>query len=303
MRYKLSRFSRIGNFVVLRDGFFNELGMIEHNLDCMLSIYYEKKFLKRLKNNTSIKAVITTKELSNDLVDYHIAVSDNPMESYYKIHNYLLNNTSHFEPGIGFSIGKGCLISKNAQISSKNVKIGKNCVINDFVTIKENTVIGDNVKIDSGCQIGCNGFETKLIDGVQQIIPHAGGVIIGNDVELCSNCTVAKALGKSNTKIGHSTKIDTQVHIAHGSIVGESVRIASGATISGSVVIGNNVWIGPNSTISNGVKINDNANITIGSTVISDVAKNSKVTGYFSIDHREFIRQRYLLSKIRQKSI
>jgi UDP-3-O-[3-hydroxymyristoyl] glucosamine N-acyltransferase len=82
------------------------------------------------------------------------------------------------------------------------------------------------------------------------------------------------------------------VHIAHGSIFGESVRIASGATISGSVVIGNNVWIGPNSTISNGVKFDDNAKITIGSTVISDVAENTKVTRYFSVNHNDFIKQR-----------
>ena len=133
------------------------------------------------------------------------------------------------------------------------------------------------------------------------IIPHAGGVNIGSNVEILSNCTIARGLGKINTTIGTSSKLDTQVHVGHGSKIGSMVRIASSVTISGSVVVGNGVWIGPNATISNGINVGDNSKITIGSTVVTDVEENAHVSGYFSINHRDYIKQRYKISKLSQK--
>lgn len=298
MKYQLSSFSDCANLDIITDGMFSELGMIEHNLKNMLTIYYEKHYLKRLESNTNIRAVITTKDLADDLQNYYVAVSSNPIESYYKIHNHLFYNTSHFGSKYDTNIGSGCMISENAVISTINVKIGKNCVIEDFVTIHGNTTIGNDVKIASGTHIGCSGFETKVIDGNRMIIPHAGGVLIGDNVEILSNCTVARGLGRQNTQIGHSTKIDTKVHVAHGTVIGKLVTIASGATLSGSATVGDNVWIGPNACISNGINIGENARVTIGSTVIKDVEKDGQVSGYFSINHNDYIKQRYKLSKL-----
>ena len=87
-------------------------------------------------------------------------------------------------------------------------------------------------------------------------------------------------------------------HIAHGVKIGHKTLIASGSTICGSVEIGDEVWVGPNSTISNGIRICNNARITIGSTVINDVESNGHVTGYFSINHKDYIKQKYKVSKL-----
>ena len=290
MNYLLSSFSDCANLSIVNDGMFSELGMVEHNFKNMLSIYYDKNFLKRLKNNKNICAVLTTRELAQDLDDLYVAVSPNPIESFYKIHNYLFYNTSHFGKKYKSIIDSGCKISKNAYISTNNVKIGRNCVIENFVTIHENTTIGDDVIIASGTQVGCNGFEVKSIDGKRMIIPHAGGVVIGNNVEILSNCTIARGLGKKSTLIGNSTKFDTKVHVAHEVEIGEFVTIASGATIAGSVSIHDNVWVGPNACISNGVVIGKNSRVTIGSTVVKNVEENGHVTGHFSINHKDYLK-------------
>lgn len=298
MNYFLSSFSDCADLSIVNDGMFSDLGMVEHNSRNMLTVYYDKNFLKRLKNNSNISAVITTRELARDLDNYYVAISSNPIESFYKIHNYLYYNTSHFGEKYKTVFDPGCSISENAVISTKNVKIGRNCVIEDFVTIHENTTIGNDVKIASGTQVGCNGFEVKTIDAKRVIIPHAGGVVIGNNVEILSNCTIARGLGKIFTVIGNSTKIDTKVHVAHGVVIGESVTIASGVTLAGSVSIHDNVWIGPNACISNGVVIGKNSRVTIGSTVVKNVEDNGHVSGYFSINHKDYIKQTVKISKI-----
>lgn len=296
--YKLSDFTNCANFKVVIDGEFSEIGMVDHDLPNMLSIYYDNKFLKKLNKNQRITAVITTPELVYDLKKYSIAISNNPIESYYKIHNYLYKNTRHFGEEFETTIGTNCILGENAIIPNKNVVIGNNCVIEDFVTIYENTIIGNNVKIASGTRVGCIGFETKFIAGQHMIIPHAGKVFLNDNVEICANCTIARGLGRVNTVIGESCKIDTLVHVAHGVNIGSNVLLASGVTVSGSVKIGNNVWVGPSATISNGIQICNNAKITIGSTVIKDVESHGHVTGYFAINHKDFIKQKYKISKI-----
>ena len=106
--------------------------------------------MKKLNANKNINAIITTKELVDDSFDYALATSLNPIESYYKIHMHLLQNTDHFGEKFETQIGAGCAISDNVKIPLRNVKIGNDCYIGDSVTIYENSVIVYNVRIESG---------------------------------------------------------------------------------------------------------------------------------------------------------
>lgn len=54
---------------------------------------------------------------------------------------------------------------------------------------------------------------------------------------------------------------------------------------------------GPNSIISYGINIDDGAEISIGSTVVSNIPKNKKVTGYFAIEHAKFLKERIVLMR------
>ena len=83
---------------------------------------------------------------------------------------------------------------------------------------------------------------------------HAGGrplrevsagctVEVGNDVEIGANCCIDRAaLGV--TRIGHGTKLDNLVHVAHNCTIGEHVVIAAQTGFSGSVSVGDYAVIG-----------------------------------------------------------
>ena len=71
--------------------------------------------------------------------------------------------------------------------------------------------------------------------------PHIGKVIIENDVEIASGCTIDRG-SISDTVIGN-TYLDNQVHIAHNVKIGSNCMIAGQVGFAGSSKIDNNVKI------------------------------------------------------------
>ena len=67
--------------------------------------------------------------------------------------------------------------------------IGKNCTIGSNVVIK-NSIINNSVVIQDGNRIGQKGFGFIPKKNKNIKIPHIGKVIINDDVEIASNCTI-----------------------------------------------------------------------------------------------------------------
>ena len=151
----------------------------------------------------------------------------------------------------------------------------------DFTPVYFDTrhiIKGENVIIGASTIIGGEGFGYAK-DGDKWLrLPHIKKVIIGDDVEIGSNCCIDRGC-LTDTIIGNGVKIDNLCHIAHGVKIGDNTIITAGTIIAGSVTIGKNVWIAPNSTIKNGITIGDNAFIGIGSNVIRDVQEGTTVYG------------------------
>ena len=126
--------------------------------------------------------------------------------------------------------------------------------------------------IRSGSTIGVEGFEHKrLRNGLILSVIHDSNVVIGREVEIGGNNTVAKGFMGQDTKIGDFTKTDCLVHIGHCAQIGARCLIPACAMIAGSTIIGDDVWIGPNASISSSLKIGNGAFVTLGSVVVSDV--------------------------------
>ncbi len=189
--------------------------------------------------------------------------------------------------GLNVKIGKNSIIGSNSIIE-KNVKIGKDCVIGSGVVIK-NSIIGDRVIVQDNCKIGQKGFGFIPIKKRNIKFPHIGKVVIGDDVEIATACTIDRG-SIDDTEIGKNTYIDNQVHIAHNVKIGSDCMIAGQVGFAGSSKIGNHVSIGGQAGVSGHLKIGNNVKIGGGSGVVKDIEDNQIVMGYPAVPFREFLK-------------
>tara|TARA_Y100000817_G_C16832882_1_gene534322 strand:+ start:713 stop:1315 length:603 start_codon:yes stop_codon:yes gene_type:complete len=146
--------------------------------------------------------------------------------------------------------------------------------------------LGTNVKIKNGTVIGTDGWGyERNEDNELEKFPHYGKVIIGNNVDISSNCTIDRG-NMHDTIIGNGTKIDSGVHIAHNVKIGKHSRIGAHSILLGHCEIGDYVDIWTNVVIKEGIKIGNNAVIGSCSFVDVDVPKNS----HFVSQHKKIIR-------------
>ncbi|RMG37677.1 MAG: UDP-3-O-(3-hydroxymyristoyl)glucosamine N-acyltransferase [Planctomycetota bacterium] len=136
-------------------------------------------------------------------------------------------------------IGDRCEIHPGAVIEDE-------CLLGDDVVIFANAVlyprvrVGNRVRIHAGTVIGADGFGYRFENGRYVKIPHVGGVVIEDDVEIGAGTTVdAGMIGP--TVIGEGTKIDDQVMIAHNCRIGRHNAFASQVGFAGSVTTGDYV--------------------------------------------------------------
>ena len=204
--------------------------------------------------------------------------SNEPKLDFVKVLNWINEE-------IGFNLDTSSYIAKTAKIHSsaiimEGVYIGENSEIGPKVVLMPRVKIGNDTKIGAGTIIGDEGF--GYVRGADKSIHrfvHLGGVVIGNQVVIGNNCTVARG-SLSNTIIEDSVKIDNLVHLAHGVHIGHRTMIAACAEISGSVKIGEDTWIGPGAVIINGIGIQSGTTVGLGSVVIKNIdSSGEKVFG------------------------
>ena len=251
-----------------------------------------KKLVKYLNKNTL--PIIS----ENSLLDfYKIVAYFYPVSSIDKEKVIISNNKNSFLKK-NISIGENTLIDKRAVIGKDTdignnviikhgVHVGKNCKIGSNVII-ENALLGDNIIIKSGTLIGQTGFGFTFEKMKRIKFPHIGRVIIENDVQIGSFCTIDRG-SLTDTVIGEFTSIDNQVQIAHNVKIGNFCMIAAQSGIAGSTIIGNNVKIGGQTGISGHLSIGNNVKIGGKSGVIADIKDNQTVMGYPAKSMREFL--------------
>jgi UDP-3-O-[3-hydroxymyristoyl] glucosamine N-acyltransferase len=287
---RLSELPVLRRDAIVRDGEFRSLGFVIHGRQQMLVPLYDPRYLDAYERAGHVSCAIATPALASRVAAAQgLVVDDDPATLLYKVHIHLAEKTKFYGEDFGNEIAPSARIEPGAHVAAKNVRIGPGTVIEPNATILERSIIGANVIIRAGTVIGAQGFGIRDMDGKRINIPHAGGVRIEDEVEVLSNCSIAKGTFGSFTTIGKETKINACTYVAHNVVIGDRCQIAASAVIAGSVRLGNDVWIGPNSTISNGVVIGDRAKVSLGAVVTRDVAAGTRVSGNFAVDHDKFL--------------
>jgi UDP-3-O-[3-hydroxymyristoyl] glucosamine N-acyltransferase len=188
----------------------------------------------------------------------------------------------------GVKIGPSSVIGSGCKIGQNSI-IGKNCRLDSNVVVYHNCRLGNNVIVQANSTIGSVGFGYSFIEGAHRLIPHNGGVVIEDFVEIGANCCVDRAKF-GNTIIGAGTKIDNLVQIAHNVVIGKCCLIAGQVGISGSCKLGDGVVLGGQVGLADNIEVGNGAMIAAQAGVMNDVADKQQLLGSPAIDKREGMR-------------
>jgi UDP-3-O-[3-hydroxymyristoyl] glucosamine N-acyltransferase len=208
--------------------------------------------------------------------------------------------------GAGVVIDDGAEIGKNSVIAGgckigENSKLGKNCRLDSNVVVYHNCTIGNNVIIQANSTIGSTGFGYSFIDGSHKLIPHNGGVVIEDFVEIGANCCVDRAKF-GNTIIGAGTKIDNLVQIAHNVVIGKCCLIAAQAGISGSCKLGDGVVLAGQVGLVDNIEIGDGTMIGAQAGVMSGTEAGARLLGSPAMDIRDAMKVFGLMKRLPEQA-
>lgn len=265
-----------------------------------IAFLFDKK-ISSLLDNTNASCVVVPSDVRKGRVA--IIRCENPNIAFKKVCDILSLDSSPYQKGIHETavIGKNVRLGKDLSIGAftyieddsvigdktaifpncyigRHSELGEECIIYPNVTIRENVRIGSRVIIHAGSTIGNDGFGYERTEGGHVKLPHIGGVVIEDDVEIGSCVTVDRAK-ISNTRIGRGTKIDNLVQIAHNVTIGQNCIIVAQCGISGSVKVGNNVIMGGQVGITDHVEIGDNVMVAAQAAIMKSVPPNSIMWG------------------------
>jgi len=189
--------------------------------------------------------------------------------------------------GKNVEIGNNVVIYPNVYLGD-NVKIGSNTILHPGVSIYFGCKIGENCIIHAGTVVGSDGFGfAPNSEGVFQKIPQIGNVIIENNVEIGSNCTIDRAT-MGSTFIREGVKIDNLCQIAHNVEIGENSALAALVAVAGSAKIGKRVMIGGQAAINGHLSIADDTKIVGQSGVVKTVKEAVTLMGTPAIPLNDF---------------
>ncbi|WP_319202357.1 acyl-ACP--UDP-N-acetylglucosamine O-acyltransferase [uncultured Ilyobacter sp.] len=131
----------------------------------------------------------------------------------------------------GVKIGPYCVIGKD-------VKIGKNTLLESHVVVEGITEIGEGNRIYSFASIGKDSQDLKYKGEPTK-------TIIGNNNKIREFVTIHRGTtDRWETRVGDNNLIMAYVHIAHDVIVGDNCIFSNNATLAGHVTVDSNALVG-----------------------------------------------------------
>ncbi len=196
---------------------------------------------------------------------------------------------AHVVVGENCKIGEKTIIA-HGTVLGDNVQVGDGTTLYPNITVREGCIIGSRVIIHSGTVVGSDGFGfAPQKDGSYSKIPQTGKVVVEDDVEIGSNCSIDRAT-MGETRICKGVKLDNLIQVAHNVVIGENTVIAAQTGISGSTKIGKQCILAGQVGIIGHVEITDNVIIAAQSGVPKSIKKTGTYFGYPAKEHGRALR-------------
>jgi UDP-3-O-[3-hydroxymyristoyl] glucosamine N-acyltransferase len=202
--------------------------------------------------------------------------------------------------GPDVSIGPFVVLGRNVRVGARSrlsphvslgdgVVVGEDSIIGPGVVCYSGSRIGSRVVLKAGAVIGGDGFG-YLRDGKGHTrIPHVGGCILEDEVEVGSNTCVDRG-SIDDTMVGRGSKLDNLVQVGHNVQIGERCLIMAGVGIAGSTRIGNDVILAGHVGVTDHLVIGDRVRVAAKSAVFGDIPAGAAMGGNPARAHRQFLR-------------
>jgi UDP-3-O-[3-hydroxymyristoyl] glucosamine N-acyltransferase len=200
--------------------------------------------------------------------------------------------------GDGTRVG-ACAVIEAGCVIGRACQVGEDCHLYPRVVLYDGTVLGSRVVLHSGVVAGSDGFGYAQEGGRHLKVPQVGRVVIESDVEIGANTTVDRGT-LDETRLGNGTKIDNLVQVAHNVHTGAGCILVAQSGISGSTRLGDGVIFAGQSGAVGHIRIGDGARVGAKSAVTKDVPPGGFVTGHPATDHRLWLKERALASRLEE---
>jgi UDP-3-O-[3-hydroxymyristoyl] glucosamine N-acyltransferase len=181
----------------------------------------------------------------------------------------------------GVELGEGVVIGAQCYVG-RDTRIGAGSRLHAGVTVYHGCEIGERCIVHSGTVIGSDGFGFAREGERWAKIPQLGRVLIGDDVEIGSNCSIDRG-ALDDTVIGDGCKLDNLIQIAHNVRIGEHTALAGCVGVAGSAVIGRRCMIGGSAGILGHLEICDDVVVSAMSLVTRSITEPGFYTGVFPL--------------------
>jgi UDP-3-O-[3-hydroxymyristoyl] glucosamine N-acyltransferase len=206
-----------------------------------------------------------------------------PQRSYYQLMRHFfaeapaagIHPTAIVSPqariGSGTYIGPYCVVGE--------CEIGDDAHLDSHVVVKDGSVIGHRVRIESHSTIGATGvawvWDAELGERIVQ--PQIGGTAIGDDCFLGTDITVVRGSINEVTSLGRGCVVAHGSKIGHGSVIGAEVHFANNVSIAGNCRVGDQAFLSSASVLRPRVQLARGVTVGAGAVVTKDVSEEGVV--------------------------
>jgi UDP-3-O-[3-hydroxymyristoyl] glucosamine N-acyltransferase len=210
--------------------------------------------------------------------------------------------------GANAHIGAYVVIEDDVQIGNNAVllphvviyrgaRIGNRFFAHAHAVVRECCTVGDDVLLQNGAIVGCDGFGfARGADGWEKIT-QSGPAVLEDKVEVQANACIDRA-SVGETRIARGAKVDNLVQVGHGSAVGENTLLCAQVGLAGSTVVGKNVILAGQVGVAGHCHIGDGVTVTAQSGTHGDIPAGTMVSGSPAFDHKQWLRSVGLFARL-----